>query len=109
MFEQFVSCLARHEPRETKWQYPINCLYTVKFNGLDTNGSFNVAHSNPFLSPSEILPTAKKTNIKGYFRDFVFFFDNENVCCLYSLESHHRGDSNEYTQHTSGSSCSKQR
>ena len=32
----------------------------------------------------------------------VFFsiFFNMKVCCVYSIESTHRGDSNEYTQHT---------
>ena len=25
---------------------------------------------------------------------------NMKVCCMFSLESPHRGDSNEYTQHT---------
>ena len=29
-----------------------------------------------------------------------FFIYHENVCCEYSLESPHRGDSNEYTQRT---------
>ena len=30
----------------------------------------------------------------------IFLFYYEIVCCVYSLESPHRGDSNEYTQHT---------
>ena len=30
---------------------------------------------------------------------FSIFF-NMKVCCVFSLESPHRGDSNEYTQHT---------
>ena len=31
----------------------------------------------------------------------IFLFHHEVVRCMYSLESHHhRGDSNEYTQHT---------
>ena len=30
---------------------------------------------------------------------FSIFF-NMKVCCVYSLESPHRGDSNEYTQYT---------
>ena len=33
-------------------------------------------------------------------RDFVSIFFNMEICCVFSLESHHRGDSNEYTQHT---------
>ena len=36
---------------------------------------------------------------KQIFRD-TFLIYAENVCCVYSLESPHRGDSNEYTQHT---------
>ena len=31
---------------------------------------------------------------------FFFIFFKMNVCCVFSLESPHRGDSNEYTQHT---------
>ena len=33
---------------------------------------------------------------KRYFFDFL----NMKVCCVFSLESPHRGDSNGYTQHT---------
>ena len=36
---------------------------------------------------------------KQIFRE-IFLFYHEFVCCVYSLESLHRGDSNEYTQHT---------
>ena len=30
---------------------------------------------------------------------FFFIFFNMKVCCVFSLESPHRGDSNEYAQH----------
>ena len=30
----------------------------------------------------------------------IFLFYHEIVCCMYPLESPHRGDSNDYTQHT---------
>ena len=30
----------------------------------------------------------------------IIYYYHENVSCVYSLESPHRGDSNEYTQHT---------
>ena len=30
---------------------------------------------------------------------FLGKFSYENVCCVHSLESPHRGDSNVYTQH----------
>ena len=37
------------------------------------------------------------TTKKGKFSDHVFS-PYEILCCVYSLESPHRGDSNEYTQ-----------
>ena len=33
-------------------------------------------------------------------RDIISLFYNKKVYCVFSLESPHRGDSNEYTQHT---------
>ena len=33
-------------------------------------------------------------------RDIFFIFFNMAVCCVFSLESPHRGNSNEYTQYT---------
>ena len=32
--------------------------------------------------------------------DIFFIFFNMKVCCVFSLESPHRGDSNDYTQYT---------
>ena len=32
--------------------------------------------------------------------DIFFIFFNMKVCCVFTLESPHRGDSNEYTQYT---------
>ena len=32
--------------------------------------------------------------------EIFFYFFNMEVCCMSSLESPHRGDSNEYTQYT---------
>ena len=32
--------------------------------------------------------------------DIVTIFFNIKVCCVFSSESHHRSDSNEYTQYT---------
>ena len=45
----------------------------------------------------EYLRNSSDSSRKQIFRDF-FLFHHENVCCVYSLESHHRGDSNKYTQ-----------
>ena len=49
-----------------------------------------------FFSPYKILPIAQENEYLGIF----FLFYHVIVCCVYSLESPHRGDSNEYTQHT---------
>ena len=54
-----------------------------------------MANSNSFLSPYEILPIAQE---KKYLGKFSYY--HEIVCCVYSLELPHRGNSNEYTQHT---------
>ena len=42
------------------------------------------------------LPIAQENKYLGI---FVLFYHGI-ICCVYSLESPHRGDSNEFTQHT---------
>ena len=66
-------------------------------NGSNTDGSFTVYDSNSFFSPYKILPLAQVN--KYLLKDFFLFYHGI-VCWVYSLESPHRGDSNEYTQHT---------
>ena len=39
-------------------------------------------------------------HVKRHNRDIFSIFFNMNVCCVFSLESPHRGDFNEYKQHT---------
>ena len=39
-------------------------------------------------------------SLQKHFLGEIFFFHHDIVCCVHSLESSHRGDSNEYTQHT---------
>ena len=63
-------------------------------NSSNTDGSFTMANSNSFLSPYENLRLAQENKNLG-----KFLFYHEIVCCVYSLESPYRGDSNEYTQH----------
>ena len=65
------------------------------FNGSNTDGSFTMAYSNSFLSPYGIFPIAQENKLSE-----IFLYYYEIVCCVYSLESPHRGYSNEYTQHT---------
>ena len=69
-------------------------IYTL--NGSNTDGSFTVDDSNSFFSPYKIIPIDQENKYLGIF----FKFYHGNVCCVYSLQSPHRGDSNEYTQHT---------
>ena len=44
------------------------------------------------------VPTKFLTQKNKYLAKFSFFY-HDVVCCVYSLESPHRGDSNNYTQH----------
>ena len=49
-----------------------------------------------FFSPYKILSIAQENKYLGIF----CLFYHGIVCCVYSLESPHRGYSNEYTLHT---------
>ena len=71
-------------------------LLQSNLNSSNTDGSFTMANSNSFFSLYEILPIAPENKI---FIE-IFLFYHEIVCWVYSLESPHRGDSNEYIQHT---------
>ena len=53
-----------------------------------------MARSNSFLSPSD-KHIAADLDHSGFF----LFFILEMVCCVYSLESPRRGDSNDNKQH----------
>ena len=61
-------------------------------NGSNMDGSFTVDDSNSFFSPYKILPIAQENKYLGNFSYFIMGF----VCCVYSLELPHRGNSNEY-------------
>ena len=65
-------------------------------NGSNPDGSFTLDDSNSFFSPYKILPIVQGNKYLG----IISLFYHGIVCCVYSLESPHRGDSNEYTQHT---------
>ena len=74
------------------------CVNGLQSNldGSNTDGSFTIANSNWFLS---LVRNYSDSSRKQIFKE-IFLLYRENVCCMYSLESPHRGDSNEYTQHT---------
>ena len=71
-------------------------LIQYNLNGSNTGGPFTVDDSNSFFSPYKIRPIAQENKYLGIF----FLFNHGFVCCVYSLESPRRGDSNEYTQRT---------
>ena len=54
------------------------------------DGSFSTADSNS---------NSSDRSRKQIFME-IFLFYHEIVCCVYSLELPHWGNSNEYTQHT---------
>ena len=54
----------------------------------------------------ESLRNSPDSSRKQILRE-IFLFYQEIVCCVYSLELPHRGDSDEYTQHTSFKNFSK--
>ena len=78
---------------------PNHILWKIQYNlnGSNTDGSFTVDDSNSFFGPYKILPVAQENKYLG----ICFLFYHGIVCCVYTLESPHRGDSNEYTQHKS--------
>ena len=65
-------------------------------NGSNTDGSLPWIIRTLFSVPTKFFQQLKKTNTYGFF----FLFYHVIVCCVYSLELPHRGNSNEYTQHT---------
>ena len=71
-------------------------LLQYNLSGSNTDGSFTVDDSNSFC---QSLQNSSNSSRKQIFRDFFLFYHGI-VCCVYTLESPHRGDSNEYTQHT---------
>ena len=71
-------------------------LLQYNLNGSNPDGSFTVDDSNSFF---ESLRNSSDSSRKQIFREILSFY-HEIVCCVYSLESPYRGDSNEYTQHT---------
>ena len=75
-------------------------LFQIQYNlnGSNPNGSFTQDDSYSFFSPYKILPIAQENKYIGFFLFFLSYYGI--VCCVYSFESPHRGDSNEYIQHT---------
>ena len=73
-------------------QIRINYLIVqTNLNSSNTCGSVELV--------MESLRNSAENSRKQILRENVLFC-HEIVCCVYSLESPHRGDSNEYTQHT---------
>ena len=69
-------------------------LTTENLNSSNTDGSFTVANSNSFWASWNSSDSSWKEICK---ENFLFY--HGIVYRVYSLESSHRGDSNEYTHH----------
>ena len=76
------------------WLHKHNIQSNLDISNSD--GSFTMANLKSFF---EALRSFSDSSRKQIFRE-IFLFYLEIVCCMCSLESPHRGDSNEYTQHT---------
>ena len=85
---------SRKKKKKKKKKKSVNIQSNLNKSNLD--GSFTMVHSNLFFeSLRNSSESSRKQILKG-----IFLFYHEIVCCVYSLESPHRRDSNEYTQHT---------
>ena len=76
--------------------YILDNIIQYNLNGSNLDGSFTLDDSNSFF---QSLQNPSNNSRKQIFRDFFLSYYGI-VCCMYSLELPHRGNSNEYTQHT---------
>ena len=83
---------------------PLN-FTTVKLQWLEHLWN----HKNIFETGQfELMSFNHSARSGGHYMDLIWFpflllfsvFFNIKVCCVFSLESPHRGDSNEYTQYS---------
>ena len=74
----------------------MNTNVQSNFNGSNTFGTMKINSRQEWFEPMRVDYSARSG---GIIRIFSIFF-NMKVCCVFSLESPHRGDSNEYTQYT---------
>ena len=71
---------------------------TENFNGSYTFGTMKICSRQRLFELMSVYHSTRPGGIIGILFSFLFF--NMKVYCVFSLESPHRGDSNEYTQHT---------
>ena len=67
------------------------------FSGSNTFGTMKISSRQGYFEPMRVEYSVRQGGLIGI--SFFIFF-NMKVCCVFSLESPHRGDSNEYTQYT---------
>ena len=73
-----------------RWHIQLN------FNGSNTFGTMNIGSRQGYFEP---MMVDNSTRSGGIIRMSLIFYSMK-VCCVFSLESPHWGDSNEYTQYT---------
>ena len=66
------------------------------FNGSNTFGTMKISSTQGYFEPMRVDNSARSGGITR----ISLIFYNMKVCCVFSLESPHRGDSYEYTQYT---------
>ena len=67
------------------------------FNGSNTFGTMQISSRQGKFEPMKVDYSARSGSLIRI--SFLIFF-NMKECCVFSLESPDRGDSNEYTQYT---------
>ena len=67
--------------------------YTVELQWLKPLKNHEYMFESGLVRANEVEHQVRRHN-----RDIFLIFFSMKVCCVFSLESPHRGDSNEYTQ-----------
>ena len=86
------------------WDEKVKCLSTWKRSKHRIQA--NLIARTPMARLSWLIrtrfgvPTKFSNRLRKQIFRKIFIFYHEIVCLVYSLESPHRGDSNEYTQHS---------
>ena len=71
-------------------------IRTVELQRLEHHWNYENMLETGVVELMSVNHSARSEGMKGYIFDFLYM----KVYCLYSFESPHRGDSNEYTQYT---------
>ena len=95
------SMYANGKTDRTEYRVPISHVQQIhvqsNFSGSNTFGTMKISSRQGLFESMRVDYSARSGGLIG--TSFFIFF-NMKVCCVFSLESPHRGDSNEYTHYT---------